>query len=194
MSESIHWDTPRLIIRPFQETDLEAFCAYRSDPLVAQYQGWSAPYSLEQGATFISEMSNATPGTPDEWYQIAIELKAPAAPGPMIGDVAFHLKADQRQAYIGFTLARPYHGQGYAHEAVTRLLVYLFDERKLHRVIATVDELNSASIRLIERLGFRREAHFIENDWFKGRWSSEYWYAMLEKDWFERSNVQTLEG
>ena len=63
-----------------------------------------------------------------------------------------------------------------------------------HRVIATVDELNTASIRLIERLGFRCEAHFIENDWFKGRWSSEYRYAMLEQEWLERSKVQTLEG
>lgn len=181
----IFWETPRLIIRPFQESDLEAFCAYRSDPLVAQYQGWNAPYSLEYGKTFIDEMSKATPGAPDQWYQIAIQLKpaAPASPDPLIGDVAFHLKSDLRQAYIGFSLARPYQGQGYAHEAVTRLLVYLFDELKLHRVIATVDELNAPSIRLIERLGFRCEAHFIENDWFKGRWSSEFWYAMLEKEW-----------
>ena len=188
----IHWETARLILRPFQPSDLEAFAAYRSDPEVAQYQGWSTPYSLEQAANFITEMSQATPCTPGEWYQAAIELKGSPATGTLIGDVAFHMKADMRQAYVGFTLARAYQGQGYAHEAVMRLLTYLFDEQKLHRVIATVDVLNTASIRLIERLGLRREAHFIENDWFKGRWSSEYWYAMLEKEWLERANVKRL--
>jgi RimJ/RimL family protein N-acetyltransferase len=186
MMHTIRWETPRLIIRTFQESDQEAFSAYRSDPLVAQYQGWDTPYSLEQSAAFIHAMTMTTPGTPGEWYQIAIELKTPTAPGPLIGDVAFHMKQDMRQAYIGFTLARPYQGQGYALEAVTCLLDYLYDELKLHRVIATTDVLNSASIRLIERLGFRREAHFIENDWFKGRWSSEYWYAMLAEEWLKR--------
>jgi RimJ/RimL family protein N-acetyltransferase len=185
----IHWETHRLILRAFQPSDLEAFAAYRSDPLVAQYQGWSTPYSLEQAANFITEMSQAVPGTPGEWYQVAIERKTSPAPGPLIGDVAFHMKQDMRQAYIGFTLARAYQGQGYGYEAVMRLLTYLFDEQKLHRAIATVDVLNTASIRLIERLGFRREAHFIEDDWFKGRWSSEYWYAMLEREWLERANV-----
>jgi RimJ/RimL family protein N-acetyltransferase len=186
---NIHWPTPRLLLRAFQESDAHSFSAYRSDPQVAEYQGWNAPYSLEQAQKFVAEMSQATPGEPGEWYQIAIELKenGPESPGPLIGDVAFHMKEDRKQAYIGFTLARTYQGLGYAHEAVLRLLQHLFDERGLHRVIAITDVLNTPSIRLIERLGFRREAHFHENDWFKGRWSSEYWYALLAQEWVQRA-------
>lgn len=177
------WQTPRLTLRPFQSSDTEAFAAYRSDPLVAQYQGWETPYSHSQAEEFIAGMSKVTLGTPGEWYQIAIALKDNPPSGVLIGDVAFHLKADRRQAYIGFTLARTYQGKGYAFEAVNRLLVYLFTAQNLHRVIAITDVLNTPSINLIERLGFRREAHCIENEWFKGRWSSEFWYALLSQEW-----------
>jgi RimJ/RimL family protein N-acetyltransferase len=63
------------------------------------------------------------------------------------------------------------------------LLDYLFNELNLHRVIAECDVENIASYRLLERLGFRREAHLIENIWFKGAWGSEFHYAILEREW-----------
>lgn len=177
----IHLETPRLILRPFQEADLEAFSAYRSDPEVARYQSWEAPYTLAQAAAFLEEMKNTQPGTPGEWYQIAIERKS--TPG-LIGDCAFHILAhDPRQAEIGFSLARAYQRQGYATEAVRRLLESLFSELDLHRVTATCDAENTASARLLERVGMRREGHFIENIWFKGAWGSEFAYAVLQEEW-----------
>jgi len=42
--------------------------------------------------------------------------------------------------------------------------------------------LNEPSWRLLERLGFRREAHLVENTWFKGACTSEYHYAMLKRE------------
>jgi RimJ/RimL family protein N-acetyltransferase len=177
-------ETERLILRPFRMEDAEAFAAYRSDPQVAAYQGWEAPYSLEQARHFCAAMSQAVPGIPGEWYQIALELKSN---GEMIGELAFFiLKGDERQAEIGFTLARRYHGQGYAGEAVERLLAHLLGERRLHRVRANCDVENAASARLLERVGMRREAHLVESLWFKGRWSSEYWYAILQREWEPR--------
>jgi RimJ/RimL family protein N-acetyltransferase len=105
----------------------------------------------------------------------------------MIGDVVFHMmRSDPRQACIGYTLARAHWGQGYATEAVHGLLDYLFRELHLHRVVAECDVLNTASHKLLERLGFRREAHFVDALWFKGRWSSEYHYALLSKEWLMR--------
>jgi len=174
-------ETPRLILRPFQDSDLETFAAYRSDPEVARYQGWEAPYSVEKAAEFIAEMKQKQPATRSEWYQLAIELKHGTR---LMGDCAFHLLAhDPRQAEIGFTLARQHQGHGYATEAVTRLLDYLFGELNLHRVIAICDVENLASTRLLERLGMRREGYFTENIWFKGAWGSEYLYALLQKEW-----------
>ncbi len=67
-----------------------------------------------------------------------------------------------------------------------RLLDYLFCELALHRVTATCDALNDASAKLLERVGMRREGHFIENIWFKGAWGSEYNYALLQREWMAR--------
>jgi RimJ/RimL family protein N-acetyltransferase len=174
-------ETPRLILRRFVPADAASFAAYRSDPEIARYQSWDTPYTLEQALRFMTAMDSAEPGQPGHWFQVALQLKSDPL---LIGDCAFQILAeDSRQAEIGFTLAGPYHGQGYAAEAVRRLLGYLFTGFNLHRVRANCDVENTASARLMERVGMRREAHFIESLWFKGRWSSEYWYAILRDEW-----------
>ncbi|MGZ6317652.1 MAG: GNAT family N-acetyltransferase, partial [Anaerolineales bacterium] len=60
---------------------------------------------------------------------------------------------------------------------------FLFAEYRLHRVTAICDADNVASAKLLERIRMRREGHFIENIWFKGAWSDEYSYAILDKEW-----------
>lgn len=173
-------DTPRLWLRPFQDTDLEAFAAYRGDPEVARYQGWKKPFTLAMAAAFIAEMKAARPAVGSAWFQYALERKT--APG-LIGDVAFHLLAeDSRQAEIGFTLACAYQGQGYALEAVRRLLAYLFYDLQLHRVTAGCDGRNERSYFLLERLGMRREAHFLDSFEDEDGWGSEYRYAILRSE------------
>jgi RimJ/RimL family protein N-acetyltransferase len=177
-------ETNRLLLRHFCEADLDEFLAYRSDPQVAQYQGWDVPYELDAGRTFIDGMKNALPGTPGKWFQVAVVLKNSKR---LLGDCAFHvMENDKRQAYIGITLARSYWGKGYGEETCRRLLDYLFYELNLHRVVAECDVENIASFTLLKRLGFRREAHLIENIWFKGAWGSEFHYAMLDREWKRR--------
>ena len=173
--------TQRLILRPFLPSDLEAFTSYRSDPDVARYQSWQTPFTPSQAAVFLAEMDRTQPGTPGEWYQFAVECQS--QPG-IIGDCAFQvLLDDPLQAQIGYTFAAEYQKQGFATEAVRGLLHYLFTELHIHRVTATCDAQNRTSIKLLERVGMRQEAHCIENVWFKGSWSSEYGYAILEREW-----------
>ncbi len=173
--------TSRLTLRLFEEGDIDAFAAYRSDPEIARYQGWDAPYTREQAAAFVHSQLTVLPGQPGEWMQVALSLKD--APG-LIGDCAFCvLKEDPRQAEIGFTMARAYHGQGYMTEAVHRLLEYLFTDLNLHRVRANCDPQNLASARVLQRAGMRHEGRFIDSLWFKGAYASEDWYAILRSEW-----------
>ena len=79
-------ETPRLVLRSFEDRDAAPFAAYRSDPEVARYQGWEAPFPMENAARFVADMIRARPGMPGAWYQVAIELKST---GEMIGDCAF---------------------------------------------------------------------------------------------------------
>lgn len=184
-------ETARLTLRQFKESDLEPFLAYRNDPEVARYQGWDVPYPRQEGIEFVHEMTAANP-VQSKWLQVAMELKSTQA---MIGDVAFLIKRDdERQAMIGYSLARPYWGNGYAFDAVSGLLSYLFGELRLHRVAAECDVENTASWKLLEKLGFRREAHLVENIFFKGAYGSEYHYAMLGQEWKERNSPEEVKG
>jgi RimJ/RimL family protein N-acetyltransferase len=170
----------RVVLRRFAEADLPTFLAYRNDPEVARYQSWRG-MSEAEGRTFIREMREAQPGVRGEWFQFAIALKPTDA---LIGDCALQIKAeDGRQGEIGFTLGRTHQGQGLAAEAVTALLGYAFGDLHLHRIIAQVDVRNSRSIALLERLGLRREGHFLQSFWLKGGWIDEYLYALLSSEW-----------
>jgi RimJ/RimL family protein N-acetyltransferase len=118
-------ETARLLLRPFEAGDAQGFSDYRSDPEVARYQGWDAPYSLNKAEQFVAEMQQARPGGQDDWYQVAVELKSE---GVLIGDIGFKIFSDGQQAEIGFTLASAYQGKGYAFEAAHRILQYLFEQ------------------------------------------------------------------
>jgi RimJ/RimL family protein N-acetyltransferase len=182
-------ETARLLLRPFEDRDVEPFSRYRSDPQVARYQSWEAPYSLAQAAGFVDALKYMIPGLPGEWYQLAVEQKTASRPGPLIGDVGFTVLIEDLppdtapQGEIGFTLDRAYQGQGYATEAVRAVLGYLFGELKLHRVRANCDIDNPASARVLARAGMRHEGRMIESLWFKGRWVGEDWYAILRREW-----------
>jgi RimJ/RimL family protein N-acetyltransferase len=110
-----------------------------------------------------------------------------AATRGVIGDCGLHCrKEDPRQMEIGITLSPQHHGRGYAAEAVECLLDYLFGCLDKHRVFASTDVLNHPAVSLFRRLGFRQEAHLVENLWFKGQWGSEYLFAILKREWEER--------
>ncbi len=173
-------ETLRLRLRPFTASDLPAFIAYRNDPVVARYQSWEGISEAEAEA-FLQQQKKIQPGVPGQGMQIAIELQKT---GALIGDCYFIiLEHDQRQAEIGYTLSRACQGQGFATEAVSCLLTYAFAQLHLHRITAITDCENLASIALLERLGMRREGHFRQNVWFKGKWGDEYLYAILAEEW-----------
>jgi RimJ/RimL family protein N-acetyltransferase len=177
-------ETNRLRLRPLERTDITAFSTYRSDPNIARYQGWEAPYTVGQAEKFIDDMQVVTPGEIGQWFQLGLELKSTA---DLIGDVAFQvLKSNRKTAEIGMTLAAAFHGSGYGVEGVTELVRFLFDDLQMHRVIANCDPENHSAYRLLEKVGFRREGSFLESLWYKGYWASEYWYAMLEREWKEK--------
>jgi RimJ/RimL family protein N-acetyltransferase len=174
-------ESPRLILRRFRLSDLEPFLAYLNDPEVARYQSWES-YTEEAAREVIEKQRGIAPGLLGAWFTFALELKETRV---LIGHVALKM-LDDAQAEIGFTLSSQAQGKGLGLEAVTRVLDYSFTKLKLHRVIAIADCENDKSVSLLSRLGLRREGHFIQNIWFKGRWGSEYAYAILRDEWLGR--------
>ncbi len=172
-------ETHRLIIRPISLTDKHEIFAYRCDAETNRYQGW-VPKTVQDVEAFIQKVSKQV-NVPETWFQCAILKKESQK---IIGDVGIHFfDRDNKQAGIGCTLNKAYHNRGYATESLSSIIDYLFSELHKHRLIVSIDPENKASIRLVERLGFRKEAHFIESILVNGKWVDDIVYALLRADW-----------
>jgi aminoglycoside 6'-N-acetyltransferase len=173
--------TERLVVRQFGPADLDAFVRYRSDPEDARYQAWDAPFPRHQANHVIASEHGGDLLRPGAWLQLAV---ADRRSGELHGDCAVHPVADQpATAEVGVTFARSSQGRGLATEALGAVVSWLFAEHALHRVFAHADERNEPVRRLLERLGFRREAAFVDADWFKDEWTTLLVYAVLAREW-----------
>ena len=172
-------ETPRLVLRRFRAEDAAPLAAYRSDPLVARYQGWTAPVSLDSAARMVRGLVTGSPEEPG-WFQYAIELRADRC---LVGDVGVCLHENRMQAELGFTLAGDRQGHGYATEAVRAVLGDLFERRGLHRVSAECDARNDRSARLLRRLGFVQEGLLRQASWIKDEWTDDLVFGLLSSDW-----------
>lgn len=178
---TIQLKTQRLFLRPISIEDKESVFIYRSDPETSKYQSVVAE-TIDDMDDFLGKCAKEfnVPGT---WFQVVIIMKDT---DELIGDIGIHFLDDEsknRQVEIGYMLNKAFHGNGYATEAVKELINYLFDTMNKHRIIASVDPGNTPSIKLLERIGFRKEAHFKQSIWFKGEWVDDVVYCMLRRDW-----------
>jgi RimJ/RimL family protein N-acetyltransferase len=173
--------TDRLRLRPLTSADAEALRSYRSLEDVCRFVPFN-PMSREAIAERLQGMWSRTAIVAEgEALTLGVEL---AETGRLIGDVMlFFSSAEHRGGELGWVLDPRHSGHGYATEATHALMHLAFDQLGLHRVTARVDSRNDASLRLAARLGMRREAHLIRNEWFKGEWSDEIDLALLEDEW-----------
>lgn len=171
--------TPRLTLRPLTRGDAAALSVYRSNPAVARYQTWTAPFTVRDAEYLIDGLAQSDPTAPG-WFQYAIERRTDAS---VIGDLGVHLHANGMQAEIGFTLAGSEQGRGYGTEAVRRILDHLLVERHLHKVAAECDARNAASARLLTRVGFTLEGRLRSQTYLKGEWTDDLWFGVLADEW-----------
>lgn len=181
--EILNIQTTRLNIRDLKLSDLSDFYFYRSNPEVTKYQGFDV-MTIEEAKNFIEENATKHFGKAGEWVQYGIEN---IETKQLIGDCAVKLdQCNARIAEVGITISHLEHKKGFAREVLIGILTFLFDTKEIHRVVEIVDAENIASINLLKSTGFKQEGHFIENIFFKGKWGSEFQYAMLKREWDER--------
>ena len=172
--------TDRLRLRRLERADAARLFAYRSLPEVTRFQTWE-PRDEDEVARFIEGLEGIEPGEPGRWFQLGITLRES---GELIGDCGLHVpEGRDHETEVGITLAPAFQGRGYATEALGAILTYAFGPLGKHRVYGSVDPANLPSIRLMERAGMRREAHFRNSLWFKGAWADDVIYAMLDEEW-----------
>ncbi|MGB8887516.1 MAG: GNAT family protein [Candidatus Korobacteraceae bacterium] len=172
--------TERLVLRDLEASDAPRIFVYRSHPEVSRFQSWGTE-SGDEISSYIGGIATMEPGAPGLWYQLGIELRSSRQ---LIGDCGFRvMHHEPRQVEFGIALDLKFQSKGYAAEALRALLDYLLVKLDKHRVFGSVDPRNVRSIRLMQRVGMRKEAHFVQSLWFQGEWVDDMIFAMLASDW-----------
>lgn len=174
MSEKKIIETDRLILRRYCKEDLQDLYEYLSDEDVVKHEPYKPMNINEVEENLVWRIST------DE--MIAVVLKSN---NKMIGNVYLG-KRDFESLEIGYVFNKQYWGQRYAKESCDTLIKKAFSEG-VHRIFAECDPCNTGSWRLLESLGFIREAHFRQNVYFwkddNGNpiWKDTYVYSLLKK-------------
>jgi RimJ/RimL family protein N-acetyltransferase len=175
--------TERLLLRPFAAGDLDALLGIQSRDDVTRYLYWDPRTAAEVREVLDRKVRSTAIVAEGDNLSMAAVLRET---GELVGDCSLHwVSAEHRQAEVGFIFHPDHHGRGYATEAAAALVALAFDGLRVHRVIGRLEARNTASARVLERLGMRKEAHLVENEYVKGEWQSEIVYALLEREWRE---------
>jgi RimJ/RimL family protein N-acetyltransferase len=173
------------VLRPWRPDDDADRATYRElmgDPDVVRFlyeevlDATASDAELARRAAVITEQGG--------WMNLAVELPDS---GTVVGDVGLAwMGDDRRQAEIGYRFLPAFHGRGFATEATAAMIDVAVDQFRAHRVYGALDGRNTASARLLQRLGMRREAHLVHHEWYKGEWADEVVYGMLADEWSRR--------
>lgn len=170
--------TARLRIDALRPADAEALFICRADPVVARFQGW-CPADVAEARRFIDRQSSEA--VPVGWFQRAIRLRED---GSLIGDLGVNLPEDVTDSVeFGISIAPARQGNGYAKEVLQALFDQVFGPFGRHRIHASVDPRNLASMAMLRGVGMRQEAHHRESLWLRGEWVDDVIFAMLREEW-----------
>ncbi|MBM7095223.1 GNAT family N-acetyltransferase [Bacillus sp. H-16] len=168
--------TERLTIRTYRSDDLQdVFHIYNNEDTCKYllHDKWTYENMQEK---FNKKLENSVL-TKDTTLSLAVVNQT-----QVIGDLSVWYTDMKDTVEIGYSFSDKFSGRGYASEAVGGLVRKLFDEFNVHRIQANLDARNKSSQKLCERIGMRKEAHFIQDFWNKDEWTDSIIYGMLLSD------------
>ncbi len=177
--------TDRLELRPVRDEDIDRILEYRILPEVAR---WLLRTEVDPTA-FQAAWKRAAEDTDDHSVAVALD-------GVVIGTVSLEVVDGMGQpgmprrteAQLGYVFDPAYAGKGYATEAVSAMVAYAFDRLGVRRITAGCFADNLASVRILEKIGMRREQHGIGDSWHAELgWIDGYTYGLLASEWRERT-------
>jgi [ribosomal protein S5]-alanine N-acetyltransferase len=169
----------RLRLRPLNDSDLDALFALHSNAFVLRYWDsppWNDPERAQRFLEACQQIAEEGTGT-----RLAVERVSDDA---FIGWCSLtRWNTDYRSASLGYCYDEAAWGHGYATEAARTLLQWAFDTLDLNRVQAETDTRNTASARVLEKLGFVREGTLREDCVVNGDVSNSWVYGLIRREW-----------
>jgi RimJ/RimL family protein N-acetyltransferase len=167
-------ETKRLLIRPTNMSDLDAIYEMLSDPVTMKY--------FVEGTYSKSKVKEIINRNMKETHHFTVLLKSS---NRVVGKISYNPWFAPRTMEIGWIFFQTATNKGYCTEAAKSILKYAFEVKKIHRLVATCDPRNIASVRVCEKLKMKKEGFFKECIYVsKDEWWDEYFYSLLEKDYY----------
>jgi ribosomal-protein-alanine N-acetyltransferase len=179
--------TERLVLRPPSTNDVaEVRRALRSN--AAHLRPWSVAPAPGEDPASLASVSRAVLQHRREWKrgQTFVLVMAPREDERrVIGRIALGgvMRGAFQNAYLGYWVDQQHQGRGLATEAVHATTTFAFSSGQLHRVQAAVMPRNGASLRVLEKAGYRREGFAERYLYIAGRWEDHVLYAMTAEEW-----------
>ncbi len=175
-------ETDRLILRKMTPSDAEAVFAYASDPEVTRYVVWDTHRSIQDSRAFLelAVQKYKSGGEPD-W---GIVYKGDHRFVGTCGFVGWD--GDHARAEIGYVLSREYWGRGLMPEAVRAMIAFGFERMGLNRIEARCIAENTASARVMEKVGMIYEGTLRQREFIKGAYRDMKLYAILKSEYRSR--------
>jgi len=180
MPQRIILATEPLLLRDFIEDDWQAVHEYAVDPEVVRFMDWG-PNTEQQTKDFIARTIGHRQEEPRRAFELAVVLKDS---NRLIGGCGLRISRPEHHCGdIGYIFNRQFWGHGYATEASRAIVRFGFEQCGLHRIFATCDAQNAGSAHVLEKLGMRREGHFLHDKWQREQWRDSFLYAILVDEW-----------
>ena len=168
--------TSRLKLRRIEENDVNEIYFLRSDERLMKYLGRSPESSVETAALFIRNIQDQEKNGEGILWGITLHTNP-----TIIGTICYwHILKEHFRAEVGYLLHPDYQGKGYMDEAMEKVIDYGFNTMHLHSIEADADPQNSASIKLLVRNQFVKEALFKENYFYNGKFLDTVVYSLLK--------------
>ena len=172
--------TEKICLREFGKKDWADVHKYASQEIVCQYQPWG-PNSVSESQDYIQEVLKEAAKNPRTRFAFAIIYKKEER---LIGAVELHIgDTVNKNAEIGYVVHPDYWEKGIATDAATLIIKFGFEQLKLHRIYATCDPRNTASAKVLEKVGMTKEGRMRENLLLRDGWRDSLLYSVLEQEW-----------
>lgn len=172
-------ETERLLLRRLDENDAEEVFAMRSNPEIMKYIPRPLAKTKEDALEHIATIEGKiVDNTGINW---GITIKGNPKIIGIIGH--YRISPENHRAEIGYMSLPEHNGKGYITEAIKAVVAYGFEQMNLHSIEAIIDPGNIASERVLQKNGFVKEAHILENE----LWDDKFWdtviYSLLKRNW-----------
>ena len=178
-------ETKNLVLESFMIQDAEEIFKIRSDDRVTKYLDRDNHKTVDESGSMIQSIIKSFEDKAGINWIIREKISF-----EVVGYIGYwKLIRENVRAEIGYALKPEYWGKGYMSEALLKVIEFGFNEFKLHSIMGNVNPQNKRSIKLLEKYGFKKEAHFREDYLYNGKYLDSIIYCLLENDLYQETSI-----